>query len=318
MSAPFYQKPMRQGAQLAVVADMCNAKYAGPFLGEFVMINKILLGGAGAALLMGLVFGRDAISYVSTSASQLHAQVKDSVPVEFEIERARKMIKDLTPEIRRNMHLIAKEEVEVEKLQARVGNLKEELAKSKQEVLRLKDDLGEGKTYYTYASHRYSRDEVQTDLAVRFERYKTQEATREKLDGILRAREQGLQAARGKLDAMLAARRQLEVDVENLEARQKMIEVAQSSSNFSFDESHLSRTRRLVEEIQTRLEVAERMVDSEGSLRGEIRLEEPQHSDVLDQVTSYFDDKDDDKVQEGGRDRKESLTSRIQLDPSLN
>lgn len=284
------------------------------------MIKKCLMVGAGSALLLGLVFGRDAVSYVTTSASHLHAQVKDSVPVEFEIDRARKMIKDLTPEIRRNMHLIAKEEVEVEKLQERVGKLQAELAQGKQEVLRLKDDLGQEKSYYTYASHKYSRSEVQTDLAVRFERFKTQDATRVKLESILRAREQGLQAARGKLDAMLAARRQLEVDVENLEARQKMVEVAQTSSNFTFDDSHLSRTQRLIEEIQTRIEVAERMVDSEGNLKGEIPLEEAQNSDVLDQVTSYFSDQEDEDASLADKigDRRESLTSRIQLDPSLN
>jgi len=63
------------------------------------MLKKALFVGGGLAILAVLFFGRDAVSYVSTSVAKLHESVKDSVPVEFEIERARKMIKDLVPEI---------------------------------------------------------------------------------------------------------------------------------------------------------------------------------------------------------------------------
>ena len=37
-------------------------------------------------MLLGLLFGRDAIGYVGTSVAQLRQHVKDSVPVEFEID----------------------------------------------------------------------------------------------------------------------------------------------------------------------------------------------------------------------------------------
>jgi len=252
------------------------------------MLKKLIFAGIGTTLIGGLLFGTDAFSYVKTTASRVHDTVKDSVPVEFELERAHKMIQDLTPEIRRNMHLIAKEEVEVEKLENRVSKLDEKLANSKADILRLKTDLDDDRTYYTYAGHEYSRTAVQNDLANRFERFKTQDATRVKLESILRARQQGLEAARAKLDAMLSARRQLEVDVENLEARQKMVEVAQTSSNFNFDDSQLSRTRRLVDDIRTRIEVAEKMVDAEGEFAPEIQLSEPKDANISDEVASYF------------------------------
>lgn len=281
------------------------------------MLKKVVLAGVGSTLLAGLLFGTDAFSYVSTTASRVHDRVKDNVPVEFELERAHKMIQDLTPEIRRNMHLIAKEEVEVEKLEARVGTLEKKLAGSQMDILRLKNDLDSGETYYTYAGHEYSRSAVQTDLVSRFERFKTQDATRVKLESILRARQQGLDAARAKLDAMLAARRQLEVDVENLEARQKMVEVAQTSSSFAFDDSQLSRTKRLIDDIRTRIEVAERMVDAEGEVAGEIPLSEPQDTDISNDVANYFGltADEDAELAEIDLDAKqaEKITSRINL-----
>jgi len=253
------------------------------------MCKKIFVAGIGSAIVLGLLFGTNASSYVKTAAARVQDGVKSNVPVEFELERARKMIQDLTPEIRRNMHLIAKEEVEVEKLESRVDDVQEKLVDSKQDILRLKNDLEEDATYYTYAGHEYTRSTVQTDLANRFERFKTQDATRVKLESILRARQQGLEAARAKLDGMLSARRQLEVDVENLEARQKMVEVAQTSSNFNFDNSHLSRTKHLIDEIRTRVEVAERMVDAEGDFAVEIQLEdEAKSKDITGEVATYF------------------------------
>ena len=52
---------------------------------------------------------------------------------------------------------------------------------------------------------------------------------------------------------MLAAKRQLEVDIENLEARKKMVEVAQTTSNYQFDDSQLGQVKELVTDLRTRL-----------------------------------------------------------------
>lgn len=253
------------------------------------MIRKAMYVGAGAALLLGLFFGRDAFSYVSTGWGKVHQAVHDRVPVTFQIERARKMIKDLDPEIRRNMQVIAREEVEVDKLQKQVGKNDKELAKSKDEILRLKSDLERGDSTFVYAGRSYNEKQVKADLANRFARYQTCEATNDKLDKILAARQKGLLAAREKLEAMLASKRQLEVDVENLEARMKMVEVAQTTSNFNFDDSQLARTKDLITDIQSRIDVAEKLVGSEGSFHDEIPLDsEVTSSDITEQVTNYF------------------------------
>ena len=122
------------------------------------MMKKSIYVGAAVALLLGLLFGRDAVSYVTTSVGQLHQQVKDNVPIEFELERARNMIKDIQPEIRNSMHLIAKEEVKIEELREQIGNLETQLAKDEDTILNRKADLEEGESYYYYAGHRYSRD----------------------------------------------------------------------------------------------------------------------------------------------------------------
>ena len=89
------------------------------------------------------------------------------------------------------------------------------------------------------------------------------EATLGKLRQILAARESGLNAGREKLKAMQAAKTQLEVDVANLEARLEMVKVAQTTSDFNFDDSRLSRTKELVKDIGARIDVAEKLVNAE-------------------------------------------------------
>jgi chromosome segregation ATPase len=254
----------------------------------FRRLRKLGVTIAAVAMIGGFFFGRDAFSYVSTAAGWVKASVRNSVPVEFEIERARKLVKDLVPDIRRNMHVIAQEEVEVERADKQIAEQESQLSKEREEMLRLKTDLSSGKSEFDYGTRKYTTDEVKTDLARRFERYKTHDATLASLRDIRAARTRSLDAARQKLDGMLAAKRQLEVDVENLEARLKVVEVAQTNCNYSFDDSQLGRAKELIADVRSRLAVAERMVQVEDKLQGEIPLDEPTPANIVEQVSEYF------------------------------
>src|SRR5688500_6827850 len=56
-------------------------------------VKKILIGSAAAAGVGAFVFGRDMSSYVRTGAHAVRESIKREVPVEFEIERAKEMVK---------------------------------------------------------------------------------------------------------------------------------------------------------------------------------------------------------------------------------
>jgi chromosome segregation ATPase len=254
------------------------------------MLKKTLMVGAGIALLAGLVFGRDAFSYIGTSMGLVKKTVKESVPIDFQIERARHMIKDLDPEIRNNMHLIAKEEVDVANLKQQLTESTRQVEKERRDIVRLKTDLEQGGSVFVYAGTSYSQKQVETDLARRFERFKTKEATVEKLNKIMNAREQGLLAANDKLKGMQAAKRQLEVEVENLKARVEMVRVAESTSNFNFDDSRLARTRDAIRDIAARIDVAEKMANASTTLPDQIRLDDPETKNVRDEITKYFNE----------------------------
>ena len=253
------------------------------------MIKKaIILGGVALAALV--LWGASAKSYFRTFAGGISESVQNSVPVEFQLQRARTMIKDLTPEVRKNMHTIAKEEVELQRLDEQIAGAETGLVKEKEQVLRLKADLGSGKTDLQYGDRTYTVEEVKTDLAHRFDRYKTNEATLTSLKQIRQARQKSVAAARQKLEGMLAAKRQLQVEVENLEARTQMVAAAQTTSNYQFDESQLGQVKELVSNLKTRLEVAEKLVNAESTFQDEIPVDKPAAGNIVQQVSEYFPD----------------------------
>jgi chromosome segregation ATPase len=254
------------------------------------MVKKGILVGVAGLVLVGLLFGREGFSHIKTSVGWVRQSVRDSVPVEFEISRARQMIKDLDPEIHRNMHLIAKEEVEVKHLRDQLSDADKQLVKNRLDIERLTGDLKRGDNHFVYCGKNYSAKQVENDLTRRFEQYKVKEATLGKLTQVLAARDRGLEAGREKLKAMQAAKSQLEVDVANLEARLEMVKVAQSTSEFNFDDSRLSRTRELVRDIGCRIDVAEKLVHAETTYPGQINLDDEQAgADITEQITAYFE-----------------------------
>jgi prefoldin subunit 5 len=255
------------------------------------MIRKVLILGGGAALLGVLLVGRDVISYLRTSFGYVKQSVTEAVPIEFQIDRARGMIQDLVPEVRKNMHTIAQEEIEVQRLEEQIAQNDARQRKEKEHMMRLKGDVAGGKNTFAYGGRNYTLDEVRTDLANRFERYKTNEATLASLKEIRNARQKSLAAARQKLEGMLASKRQLQVEVENLEARLQMIAAAKSTSNYQFDDSRLGRVKELVSNLRQRLDVAEKLVNAEVSFQDEIPLDKATPENIADQVSEYFGSK---------------------------
>src|SRR6185312_15972832 len=257
------------------------------------MIKKALLLVLGVGLTTSVLFGRNAASYVSTTYHRLTSSVEEAVPVDFQIDRAKQMVRDLDPEIRRSMHVIAKEEVAVEQLTTQITGNQEKVEKDKQDILRLQADLGQNKSVYHYASRTFSCDEVKQDLSRRFNRFKVSDDTLASMKQMRDAREKNLDAAQQKLGAMINARRKLEVDIQNLEAKRKLVEVAQASSDYVFDDSQLARAKDLINDIRTRLDVAAKLANADVNVQTEIPLDEVAPQDITDQVTQYFklDDK---------------------------
>jgi hypothetical protein len=125
------------------------------------------------------------------------------------------------------------------------------------------------------------------------------------------ARQKNLDAAQQKLSAMVNARRKLEVDVQNLEAKRKLVEVAQASSEYVFDDSQLARAKELITDIRTRLDVAAKLANADVNVEVEIPLDEATPSDITDQVASYFNLNGEADTDEAKSEQAEVVTASL-------
>ena len=276
------------------------------------MIKKTIFGSLAGLLVMGFLFGGDAISYTTSSLGWLRTSVKNSVPVSLQIERARDMVQKIQPEVYRNRQLIFREQVALERLAKSISAIEGKQLDEKKKILRQKDDLGTGEQHIYYASHRYSKEQVQTDLSKRFARFKTRDEEVSHLKSQFAQQSKLLDAAQEKLDKMLASRGQLMAEISKLEAQEKMVAVSKSASEFSIDDSQLARAMELVRDIEARLEVDQRMLNESVTFVEEIPVDEGATAeDINDQIAQYFAD-------ETGVDfDTEALVAEVEIDRDL-
>lgn len=230
------------------------------------MIKQAIYGVAALGALASFVFGRDVVSYARTWGSTVRQTVKREVPIDFEVARARELVERLIPDIRNCMHVIAEQEVDVENLIAELARKESDLGTQKEVILSRQTDLKSGQASFTIASQTYSADQIRGDLAKRFDRFKISEETQKKEKQVLDARQKALTANREKLDNMLAAKTDLELQLEQLEARVKMVQAAETISTVSIDDSQLTRTKKLIRELNKQLDVREKVMATDGKL----------------------------------------------------
>ena len=266
------------------------------------MFNKIVTYGGTLGFVLILLFGRDVISYVTTTGDQVSEAVRAQIPIDFEIERAKKMIESLTPQIRNSMVAIAREEIAIENLDARVGRLEADHADAKARLTSLQSQLETDREEFKLGTTFYTATEFTKYAESRFEHFKTQGETLNSLRNTLVARRQGLASASKQLNELVSAKDQLRAEIESLEAREKMNAVARANNETSLaslDESKLTRTRELIREIETRIRVEERLTATEQHvMEGVLPVVDVVHSnneqaetrrnEVVKKISNYF------------------------------
>lgn len=254
------------------------------------MVKKVALGTLAVAAVGTFVFGRDALSYLRVGCDNVREAVRSGVPLEFEIERARKEVEALAPEIKQSLHVIAEQEVEVRNLRDSIARQGTHLADQQESILTLSSDLEGGGEKFVYARRTFTRKDVQKDLADRFNRFKIAEDAKGRDEQSLAAKEQALESMKTKLDGMLSARKDLAVQIDRLEARLRSVQAAETVANLEIDDSQLSRARGLIAEIDKAIDVRQKLVDAEATYQGTIPVEQDKvvPENITAEVASYF------------------------------
>jgi len=256
------------------------------------MITKWLkmgvLGVAGLGLVGGMIFGKDVVSYVRSSAKSVRTVVKDSVPIEFELRRARDLVDEIIPEMHANIRLIAQEEVEVAALKGEIAKAQEGLDAERCKIKTLRGSLEVHQANYTFGGRHYTRGDIKADLAARFDRLKESELVMASKVRLLDSREKSLTAAMQLLEKTRNEKRILENRIETLASQHRLVKAASVGSQIQVDNGKLAQTSKLIAQIQKRLDVAERVLAHESRFIEAIPVDSVVEADLVAQVDEYF------------------------------
>ena len=248
-----------------------------------------VMGTVGLGLLGGMLFGKDILSYAKSSAKHVRTTVKDSVPIDFELRRARDLLEEIIPEMQANIRVIAQEEVEVAALKGEITKGKDGLNDEQSKIKTLRVALDQPRAQYAFAGRNYSHDEVKHDLAARFERFRESEVVLASKTKVLESRERSLDAARAQLAKTASQKRILESKIEALTGQYRLVKAASTGAKFQMDSSKLAQTEKLIAQIQKRLDVAERVLAAESKFVESIPVDTVVEADLMAQVDQYFD-----------------------------
>lgn len=246
------------------------------------------IGVAGLAVVGAMLFGGDGFSYLRSSARSVQTAVKDSVPIEFELKRARDMLDEIIPEMHANVRLIAQEEVEVATIRSDIEQANTSLVSERGRIGRLRDMLNVQKASYAVGGLNYSREQVTEELSRQFDRYKEAEMVLAGKQRLLETREKSLHAAMTMLDRTRAQKVRLEDQIQSLEGQYRLVKAASVGSSLTLDNSKLAQTERLIGEVKKRLDVAERVLAHEAKFVQPMPLDTISEPDLIVEVDEYF------------------------------
>jgi len=242
----------------------------------------------GATIVGGLLFGKDLVSYVRSSAKSVQTAVKDAVPIEFDLQRARDMTEQIIPELHANIRLIAQEEVEIASLTEDIQKSKQNLADERKRVAAVRAKLDHHQVAYTFGDRKFSREQVTQDLARRFERLKESQVILAGKVRLLETRQNSLAAAMQMLDRTRDQKAHLEQQIEMLASKHRLVQAASVGSQVQIDDSKLAQTAKLLGQIKKRLDVAERVLAHETDFVQVIPVNVIEEKDLLAEVDEYL------------------------------
>jgi chromosome segregation ATPase len=216
--------------------------------------------------------------------------VKNSIPLKFELQRARDMLEEIIPEMHTNIKLIAQEEVEIAALKSDIERSEELLVKAEHRIEKLRNMHTLHKASYRFNSQTVDRQQLTGELAHRFEQFTEAQVIVESKRRLLSARKQSLQGALKLLEKTRSQKTILASKIETLESQHRLVQAASVGAPVKIDNTKLAQTEKLLVHIKKRLDVAERILAHQAHFVDPLALDEQpiDEAELLSQIDYYF------------------------------
>ncbi|MEZ6129265.1 MAG: hypothetical protein R3C59_11325 [Planctomycetaceae bacterium] len=237
-----------------------------------------------------LAVGTHLGSYLRTTTNAAQEAVKNSVPVEFELRRASEMISAILPDLQSQVRIIAQEEVEIAALESDIVESRKRMISEHQTLASLRSSMNVQQVSYTVNGRNVPREQLTEQLHQRFERLKQGDLALASKQRLLEKRHDGLNAALAMLDKMRHRKAELEQKVEALAAQHRLVQASAMESGRLMDGSQLSQADQLLNNIETRLAVAQRILAHEQDVFTVTTTEElVDEQQLLTELDDYLD-----------------------------
>lgn len=240
------------------------------------------------ALGAAFVFGRDAFSYVTSSARSVRSAVKESVPIEFQLRRARDLVDDIIPEMHANIRLIAQQEVEIDALKRDIEQSRQRLTDERTQIQSLRDALAKKEDSFTFSGVTYTREQVTEDLSRRLENVKEAELVLSSKQRLLSNQTKALAVATQALERTRSQKALLESQIAALASQHKLLQATSVGSKAPLDNSKLAQSERLIEEVKKQLDVSERVLAHESRFAQSIKVDAVSEREVMSEADEYL------------------------------
>ncbi|MBI2479205.1 MAG: hypothetical protein HYV60_11400 [Planctomycetia bacterium] len=226
-------------------------------------------------------------SYFRTARAEIGKQIRDAVPIAFELKRLEQVTSELIPEIQANRKVAAQLDVEIEYLDREVTELAASQQTAKAEMEKLRDALRKNQEHYVFGNQSFTPRQIEDDLSRRLARFEDTRVRQEAKTRLLESRRQTLAAATDKIRVCQQQHDLLTEKAESLQAELKLLEVAESTGNFRFDHSKLAQAKDLAVTVEKRIRTLHKLVDGQPELAGEIPVEADERS-AAEKFDEYF------------------------------
>lgn len=230
-------------------------------------------------------------SYGSLAMKRIHGIYNERVSPETKLDLIKEELAKIGKDMRKNIGAVAEETVAVDNLREDVEVCQKNLDTQFERIVNMKKDVDAGEKVVMKNGRTVSVVQLQEKMSRAWESYKTSEDTL-KSKHLLAAHEKALDAGRERLGAMKEKREQLEVQVAQLEAELKNVRLAQTRSDFNFDDSRIGDIQRSLGEVRNWVKAERVKVELEGKYTDTPAAEEKKvaTADVMKEIEARIKD----------------------------
>jgi len=237
-----------------------------------------------------IIGGRRVVSYGRYLKQQAREAFDSRIPPEQEIARLRMELRTLERDDGRHFERVARQGVEVDRLEKRVAVFKEKLVKDENRIRAMKTSLvGEGE-FVTHNGTRFPRTNFQAELRETAATFQTDEATLQSMQDQLSAKKQSYERNRKELANLKLQRQQMATELQQLETALEKERQAQAQAENTLDDASYRRLRKEMDNIHDRIKVMAKVRDLKKAVDSPVRAEEERREHET-KIDSYIDNR---------------------------